>query len=159
MALSIVGLAIFYSRWIRNENEEPIGLEDAFWLSVLQSGLWLLVAGVFFGLSMALVPGQTLLGVALAILCMALLLGAATMSMRRPARAALPAISWKTDDILALHRHAAKEFDRGERDNELWALATIARPDPAQRREWYLAERVKQLRGLAEDQLRREGVL
>lgn len=159
-ALSIVGLAIFYSRWIRNENDEPLGLEDAFWLSLLQSGLWLLVAGVIFGFSIALIPSRTFPGVALAIVCMALLVGAASMSMRRPERTSLPSsISWKTEDILALHRHAAEEFDRGERDDELWALATIARPDPAQRREWYLAERVKQLREIAEDQLRREGIL
>jgi hypothetical protein len=162
VALSIVALALIYSRWLNGENAEPIGIENAFWLSMLQSGLWLLVVGVFFGLGMAVVPKQTFFGVALAIVCAALLVGVATISLRRPVApsAVQPAnITWKTDDILGLYRHATDEFERGERDDELWALATIARPDPGQRREWYLGERVKKLKKIAEEQLRREGFL
>lgn len=162
VALSIVALALIYSRWIEGENDEPIGLENAFWLSMLQSGLWLLAFGVFFGLGMALVPNQALFGVALAIVCAALLVGVATISLRRPvsSSAMQPTnITWKTDDILGLYRHASEEFERGERDDELWALATIARPHPDQRREWYLGERVKKLKEIAEEQLRREGIL
>ena len=162
IVLSIVVIAVFYSRWVTTESDKPIGFEDAFWLSTLQTALWLLAAGVFFGFAMALQPKKTLWGIALAIACAALLVGAATMSMRRPVEprpARRIEITWKTEDILALYRHAGEELDSGRRDDELWTLATVARPDPDQRRDWYLAERVKQLKQIAEEQLRREGIL
>jgi hypothetical protein len=162
VVLSVLVMALFYSRWIADEQERPIGFGDAFWLAALESGLWILVVGVFFGLGLAMQPTRTLWGVALAITCAALLVGAATVSLKRPAMAKAPrttSLSWKTDDILALYRHAAEELDAGRRDAELWALATVARSNPDQQRDWYLAERVKQLKELAEEQLRREGVL
>lgn len=160
--LSIVLLAVFYSQWIRNDEDQGISFEDAIWLSVIQTALWLCVGGVFFGLGLALQPSKTLWGVALAVACAALLVAAAAMSLRRQeSTAPLPAstFSLKTEDLLDLHRHVVKEFDAGQRDEELWALATIARQSAEQQREWYLAERVKRLREIAENQLRREGIL
>jgi len=162
VALSTLVLAAFYSRWLTNDRDQPLGFEDGFWLAALQSGLWVLLCGVFFGLYVALQPRQTFWGVALAIVCTALLVSAATTSLRRPVEAKPApeiAVHWKTDDILALYRHAAEELDSDKRDEELWALATVARTNPDHQRDWYLTERVKQLKEIAEEQLRREGLL
>ena len=162
VALSAFLLGLFYARWITRDDDRQIGLGDGLWLSFMQSALWLLAIGVFFGLFSAFDPNKTIWGVGLAIGCTALLAGAAALSLRVPVKARKAVaqdITWKTEDILALYRHAAEEIEKGRRDQQLWTLATLARENPEERRNWYLAERVKQLRDLAEEQLRREGVI
>jgi hypothetical protein len=159
---SVFVMGLFYATWIRDEEGHSLGFEDGFWLSALQSGLCLLIVGVFYGLSAALTPSGRLLGLVGAVGCAGLLVSVAAISLKRqstPRAVSVVAPTWKTDDILALYRHAADEFDKGHRDDELWSLAALAKSDAAQQREWYLAERVKQLREIAETQLRREGLI
>jgi hypothetical protein len=160
LVLSVALLGLLYARWIRDD-DEAIGLERGMWLSAVQSGLCLLVVGVFYGLSVALGSKTLGLGLALAISCTALLVMAATISLNRhhASQAQPRPIAWTTEDIVELHRHAAEELETGERDEDLWALATIARTELGQQRQWYLAERVKKLRDVAEEQLRREGLI
>jgi hypothetical protein len=160
VAASIFILGLFYARWIRDKSTHAIGVERGLWLSALQNVLLLLVMGVFYGLGEAAKPGQLVWGLALAIGCAILLVMAASVSMNRSASVAkTKSVVWTTEDISALYRHATEEFERGELDQDLWTLASIARPEMTQRREWYLAERVKHLRDVAEEQLRQEGLI
>ena len=74
-------------------------------------------------------------------------------------RLATAAGSLLPQDLQGLYEYATREIEEARMAPGLWAEAgKQARGVGAQRREIYLAARVNELRGIAEEQLRKEGV-
>jgi hypothetical protein len=125
-------------------------------VSVFDIAFWLLLASVFFGVYLVIVPERVLLGTIVSIASMALLYALAIREAHRLREEGL-AEGTMSDEVVTgglavFYVAAMRELDNGTLHGDLWEAALRQRDDSRDQTHWYLLARARQLKMIAEGQ-------